>query len=567
MVKPFKDLCFLCEELSKLSKRTSMANLVSNFIKDLDIEELEIASRMIIGEIFPPWSQLEFDISGATIWKIMKELTGITDEEFIDFFNETGDLGSCVKEIFEFKGKVQTKLYQFKPLSITDVNEHLKELASIIGEGSRKRKEKLLKALLERASPIEAKYIVKFIIGERRHGFGEGLMIESISKAFNVPSEIIRRANMFLCDVGKLAALTKKYGSQYLRTINVTLFHPVKPMLAGDAENVLDALKTLGGRAAFEIKPDGARVQIHKKGEKVKIFSRRLTDVTNSLPDIVEMVNRKVKLKEFIIEGEVIVIDENGKPLPFQYVMRRFTRVKGTDKMMEHYPAKLYVFDILYADGRSLINKSYENRRRFLENKIEESIVMPRIVTSNPNKAEIFFKYSIDSGHEGLVAKRLTSTYTPGIRGKHWLKIKENPKTLDLVIVAAEYGYGYRFKWLSDYHLAARDEETGEYLVVGKTFTGLTDKEIIDLTSKLERLAIAKRGRTIIVQPKIVLEIAFSEIQKSPNYRSGYALRFARIKRIRSDKTPEEADTIQKIIRLYEDQFKRKGKFSDLIAE
>ncbi|MCP8310732.1 MAG: ATP-dependent DNA ligase, partial [Candidatus Methylarchaceae archaeon HK01M] len=288
---------------------------------------------------------------------------------------------------------------------------------------------------------------------------------------------------------------------------------------------------------------------------------RRLTDVTESLPEIVEMVKKNLKAKEVIFEGEVIAINSLGHPLPFQHLMRRFKRVHEIEDIIKKIPVKLYVFDILYLNGESLISFQYSKRRQILDENCGEIPLTDQIVSNNLEETEQFLKKSMNSGHEGLVAKRLDSEYMPGIRGKLWLKIKPILEPLDLVIVAAEYGYGRRHEWLSDYYLAARDAETDEFLTVGKTFKGLTDTEIIDMTRRLKELAIKEEHRRVIVIPKIVVQVSYNEVQKSPKYECGMALRFARIESIREDKTTEEVDTIQKVREIYEKQFLKKGRY------
>lgn len=556
----FEELCLLCEELSKISSRISKTDLVASFLNRLSSDEIAPAVRMIIGEVFPAWDQIEFEVSGTTLFKILQNLTEISSSEYLDFFNKSGDVGSCFKAVLEVRRKPVQKLLFEKSLTILEAYRILNEIAKATGIGSRKKKKRLLMSLLSRASPLESKYIVKLIIGERRHGFGEGLMEEAIAKAFNIPSSLIRRANMLISDIGYVAQKAKLSGLPGVKSINVVLFHPIKPMLAENVNDVEDALLEFGGMTAFEIKPDGARVQIHKKDGKVEIYSRRLTNVTRSLPEILETMRSEVSAREVIVEGEVIAVGDDGKPLPFQYVMRRFRRVKGIEEAMTEVPVKLYLFDILYINGSNLIDLPYLERRRRLEGLVSSYMIIDQIVTKEADVAEKFFKSAIENGHEGVVAKDLNSPYTPGVRGRKWLKIKATPETLDLIIVAAEYGYGYRYKWLSDYYLAAIDEETGELLVIGKCFTGLSDEEIKWMTEQLEKIEIMKMGRTIIVQPKIVVEVAFSEIQKSPHYESGFALRFARITRIRTDKSPEEADTIRKVKQIFEEQFERKSK-------
>jgi len=557
----FKALSDLCERLEGISKRNVMVSLVAEFIKSLDEEEVEPAISMILGRPFPKWDQRSLDISWATLSEVIKRLTDADWSIFSKVFRDTGDVGSAVKAMFE-RGRVrrQTLLFE-KPLTILEVRRVLEAIAEAAGEGSRERKERLVEGLLSRASPLEAKYLIKIMIGEMRTGFQEGLMELAVSKAFSIPHEMIRVASMLTGDIGEVATICKKYGREGISKLGFRIFKPIKPMLAQMAGDVAEALREHGGRTAFEYKLDGARIQIHKLGNEVKIFSRRLTDVTGSLPDIVDEVRRKVRAYEAILEGEVIAVGENGHPLPFQHLMRRFRRIYDIDRMVAEIPVRLYLFDLIYIDGESFIDKPYLERRRRLSDIAGGIPLTKQIITDNPREAEAFLKEAINLGHEGLMAKRLDSPYTPGVRGKHWFKIKETLEPLDLVIVAAEYGYGRRHGWLSDYYLAARDEETGEFLVVGKTFKGLTDEEIIEMTRRLKELAITEEGHRVIVKPEIVVEVAYNEIQRSPKYRCGMALRFARITRIRDDKRPDEADTIQKVRRIYEKQFEKKARY------
>ena len=556
----FRVLSELCERLSSTTKRNVKVEMAAEFLKRLDSEEVEPAVSMILGRAFPRWDPRTLDISWATLSNVIKRLTDVDWRRFSKVFRDTGDLGSTVKSIFE-SSKVGRQAVLFeRPLSILEVRRILEAIAEASGQGSRERKDRLVESLLGRATPIEAKYLVKIMIGEMRTGFQEGLMELAVSKAFSTPLEAVQKASMLTGDVGEVASLLREYGEEALSRIGFRLMRPLKPMLAQMAESPDEAIREHGGKTAFEYKLDGARIQIHKVGEEVKIFSRRLTDVTESLPEIVQAVREGVKAHDAVLEGEVIAVGGDGHPLPFQHLMRRFRRVYEVDRMVQEIPVKLYLFDLLYVDGESLIDEPYLKRRNRLSKVVEGIPLTEQLVTGNPTEAEEFLKRAIEMGHEGLMAKRLDSPYKPGVRGKHWFKIKEPLEPLDLVITAAEYGYGRRHGWLSDYYLAARDEETGELLVVGKTFKGLTDQEIIEMTERLKRLAVREEGHRVVVKPRIVVEVAYNEIQKSPKYKCGMALRFARITRIRDDKSPEEADTIQKVRRIYEKQFEKKAK-------
>jgi len=320
-----------------------------------------------------------------------------------------------------------------------------------------------------------------------------------------------------------------------------------------------EVFKQHSGITAFEYKYDGARIQIHQKNEKIRIFSRRLTDVTSSLPDITQIVRDRILGSEFLIEGEVIAIGQGGRPVPFQDLMRRFRRVHEIQSMVMEVPLRLFLFDLIYLNGKMQIDEPYDERWTQLEQLVPSDLLATRLVTSDFDEAQRMMESSITSGHEGLMAKALKSKYTPGVRGKNWFKIKP-VSTLDVVIVAADWGSGRRRGWLSNYHLAVRDDQSGEYLVVGKTFKGLTDAEFSTITERLLRIKTRDKGYTVAVKPSIVVEVAFNEIQRSPHYKSKFALRFARITRFRDDKRAEDADTLQGLEHLYENQFRYKDK-------
>jgi len=557
----FRELADLCEKIESITKRNLITSMVAAFLRRLNEKEVEPAVSMLLGRPFPKWDSRRLDVSWATLSKVIRDLTGVDWKEFSDAFRETGDVGSAARIIFErSRMRRQVTLFE-KPLSILEVRSVFEAIAEASGRGSKERKERLIGSLLGRASPLEVKYLIKVMIGEMRMGLQEGLMEVAVSKAFSIPLERVQRASMFTGDVAEVAAICMKRGLEGILNLNFKLFRPVKLMLAQMVESPEEALKEHGGETAFEYKLDGARIQIHKSGRKVRIFSRRLTDVTRSLPEIVEIIQREVKPKEAIMEGEVIALGRNGNPLPFQHLMRRFRRVYSIERMAENIPVELFLFDLIYVDGESLLDMPYLERRRRLKEAAGGISLTKQLITKDPVEAERFLEEAVDEGHEGLMAKRLTSPYTPGVRGKHWLKIKKTLEPLDLVIIAAEYGTGRRHRWLSDYHLAARDEETGEFLMLGKTFKGLTDREMEEMTRRLKRIALEERGHIVIVKPEIVVEVAYNEIQESPRYRSGMALRFARITRIRDDKSPEEADTIQRVRRIYESQFEKKARF------
>jgi len=563
MQTAFRKLCELCEKLEATTKRLLMIDLVANLLKNLQPDEVEPAVSMILGRPFPKWDQRVLEVSWATLSGLIKRLTNVEWRDFRAAFSQTGDIGSATKTVFEAsKLRRQATLFE-KPLSILEVRRTFETIAEMSGFGSRERKERLVETLLSQASPLEAKYIVKVMVGEMRTGFHEGLMEMAVAKAFDIPLEAVQTASMLTGDIGEIASIARAKGKDTVSKLGFRVFRPIKPMMAQMAEDVSEALKEAGGPMAFEYKLDGARIQIHKSGDEVRVYSRRLTDVTESLPEVVHLVRSQVKKSQAILEGEVIAVGaDRSSPLLFQHLMRRFRRVHEIDEMIKQIPIELQLFDVIYLDGESLVNTPYAERRKRLSEIIGDIKLTKQIITRSPDEAEEFLREALNNGHEGLVAKKLDSPYTLGIRGKRWFKIKHTLESLDLVIVAAEWGYGRRHNWLSDYYLAARDAETGKFMVVGKTFKGLTDKEIIDMTRRLQELTITEEPHRVVVVPKIVVEVAYNEVQKSPKYECGMALRFARITRIRDDKSPEDADTIQRVKEIYEKQYEKKAKFA-----
>jgi len=561
MPTPFHALAELGEKLESTTKRKDMIAWAASFILELETQEIEPAISMLMGRSFPKGDQRVLEVSWTTLNTSIRKITKTDSGGFSGAFGRTGDVGDATRIVFEESKVGRQATLLKKPLTILEVRRTFETIADAKGTGSREKKQRLLETLLGSATPTEAKYLVKVLIGEMRTGFHEGLMELAIAKAFKVPAELVQTASMLTGDIGEVATLAKTTGREGLLKVGFTIFRPVKPMLAQMAGTIDDALAEHGGRTAFEYKMDGARVQIHKAGDTVKIFSRRLTDVTESLPEIIDVVRDEVKADEAILEGEAIAVGKDGKPMLFQHLMRRFRRIRKIERAAEEIPVQLYLFDALYVNNENLIKEPYTKRRERLAQVTDSIPLTPQIVAEDGRTAEEFMEKAIQAGHEGLMAKKLASPYTPGIRGKRWLKIKRILEPLDLVIVAAEYGYGRRHGWLSDYYLAARETETGDLLPVGKTFKGLTDDEIIKMTKRLKKLAIGKEGHKVVVTPKIVVEVAYNEIQKSPKYKCGMALRFTRITRIRDDKEPEEADTIQKIKRVYEQQFRKKARY------
>ena len=432
-------------------------------------------------------------------------------------------------------------------LSIVDVSRTLDSIAAVQGPGSERQKHQLLHSMLAQATPEEQSFLKRLLVGELRQGALEGLMMEALAKASDVNVERICRALMMAGDIRLVARTALGKGEADLSQFGVQLFRPVHPMLAQTAEDVSEALDELG-EAALEYKFDGARVQAHRSGEHVSVFSRRLNDVTTAVPEIVEAV-RALPARELILDGEVLSLTPQGRPQPFQVTARRFGRKLDIERMRVELPLTPFWFDLLYLDGSSLIDEPQARRFAALGELAPSEALVPHLVTGDRRRAEEFLQQAIAQGNEGIMAKALEASYAAGARGQSWLKVKQ-AHTLDLVILAAEWGHGRRRGWLSNLHLGARDTVRSGYAMLGKTFKGLTDEMLAWQTEQLSKMQISTDGYTVYVEPRLVAEVAFNEIQISPHYPSGLALRFARIKRYRLDKSPDEADTLLTVQKL-----------------
>jgi len=443
------------------------------------------------------------------------------------------------------------------PLALADVAEGFGAVAEAGGPGARRLRESRLQELAERASPTERDLLQRIIYGEMRMGLSEGLVLEAIAEAAGVAPTAVRRAALVTGDVTTVATLALVGGAEALSAAQPRVFVPLLPMLAEVADDVGEALIAHGGASTLEYKYDGARIQLHGDGERVVIWSRRLSDVTQSLPDIVEIARRDLGAPPFVLDGEVVALDAAGRPLPFQELMRRFRRTRGVEAAAGALPLTLHLFDCLMAEGRSLLDEPYARRWEALERVTGGRWLAERALITSTAEAEAFMARTIAAGHEGIMAKDPRSLYEPGGRGKRWLKLK-TALSVDCVIVAADRGSGRRVGWLSNYHLAVRDG--AGWAEVGKTFKGLTDREFAEMTERLQALASSDDGYTVRVRPEVVVEVEYNEIQKSPTYPSGMALRFARIARLREDKGPAEATTLEELRHLYERQFATKGR-------
>jgi DNA ligase 1 len=434
-------------------------------------------------------------------------------------------------------------------LSIVEVDAHLAALAAIGGAGSTARRAQRLRELFALLTEAEQSLLLQLLIGELRQGALQGVMLEAIAAAARVSLPQVRRAAMYARDLGAVAHAALLGGAAALSQFQLELFMPVAPMLAQTAPDVATALRELGGEAAFEWKMDGARIQVHKHASEVRIYTRGLNDVTAALPEIVEFA-RTLPAQALIIDGEAIAVDATGRPHPFQITMRRVGRRLDVEAMRSGLPLKAFFFDCLRIEERSIAERPTRERIEALAGAVPAEAQMPRLVTGAETVAREFYDAALAAGHEGLMAKSLEAAYEAGNRGASWLKIKR-AHTLDLVVLAAEWGHGRRSGTLSNLHLGALDPASGQYVMLGKTFKGLTDAMLEWQTGEfLARETHRDRG-TVYLKPELVVEVAFSDLQASNRYLGGLALRLARVKRYRTDKRASEADTMDAVRRIY----------------
>jgi DNA ligase-1 len=546
------------------------AGIIAELLAKTPSDKLSKVVLLIKGTVFPTYSPYELGIASQMMIKAIQKATGFKLEEIEKKFKKTGDLGLVAEECI--KSRRQAVLFKRK-LDVDLVFSNLQKLALMTGEGSQEKKLSLIAELLVSAKPKEARYITRTVLGELRIGVAEGIIKDAIVNAFllkkgmskeekNRMAEIVDYSWNILSDFGEVAKIAKEKGAEGLENSKVQLGKPVQVMLGLAAENIEQVIKEFG-KIAAEYKYDGMRAEIMKKDDKIWIFTRRLDDVTKQFPDLVEQCKAALKPKECIVEGEVLGIDKKtNTPLPFQALSQRIHRKYDIEKMVKEIPIQTYLFDVVYLEGKTLFDKPFHERRKILE-KIAKPIpkkfeLAKQLVTGNVKEAEKFYKEALAAKQEGIFFKVLDSKYVFGRHVNGWYKIKPIMETLDLVVVCATWGEGSRARWLTSFELACRDPDTGNFLSCGMMSTGLTEEEYQMMTETLKPLIIEEKGRTVKVKPKIVIETGYQEIQKSPTYDSGFALRFPRMVRIRYDKNPEEADEIHRVEELFKSQG-RKG--------
>ncbi|MGL6298378.1 MAG: ATP-dependent DNA ligase [Methanobacteriaceae archaeon] len=574
------ELVNVYEALSATTKRLEKTEILSNFLKELDDEILPKIALMILGSVFPSWSSEEQGVSEKLLIKAIASVIGVSAIDVENTIREEGDIGEAAEKLYSKRS--QTTFFA-KDLSVELVYNNLRKLATISGNKSQSRKISVLLELLSSAKAKEAKYICRTVIEELRIGVGEGVIRDGLSQAFDIDKAVTERAYMLTNDLAVVAKVAKEEGGEGLSKLSLEVGRPVKPMLSQLSENIENSIAEMGN-AYCETKYDGIRVQIHRNGNKISIFTRRLENITHAVPEIVEYINDAVpEDSKFIAEGEIIVT-RDGKPISFQYILQRVRRKYNIEKAMEDVPLKLYLFDLLYLE-KPLIDEPLRVRRGELEGLIKTSpnhIELSELVKVNSETADIaqnLFNDSIAGGHEGIMIKNPESEYIPGIRGKKMLKYKAEPETLDLVVVGGTYGNGKRAHWIGSYLLAIRDDgDSGNNInnnnnngtvnnnsnnnninnrnnnnlkTLAYAATGLDDDTLERLSKLMEKYKITEKGTQITVEPKIFLEIAYSEIVKSPEYEAGYSLRFPVVKRIRDDIGLNDIDTLERLESMF----------------
>jgi DNA ligase-1 len=493
------------QEVAATAARSAKIKAIASFLAALDADELEVGVLFLAGET----RQGRIGIGYATLRASVSSTASVPS------------------------------------LTLLDVDRALDALAHISGTGANARRAEALRELFGRATEGEQSFLLRLMVGELRQGALAGVMVDAIATAAKAPLADVRRAAMYESNLGIVARVARTAGSAGLQRFQLQMMFPIAPMLAQTAEGVDEALASFAGDVAFEWKMDGARIQVHKDGENVRIFTRSLNDVTAALPEIVARA-QALPAVQLVLDGEAIALNENGRPHPFQVTMRRFGRKLDIEKLRETLPMQAFYFDCLRLNERSLAERPAHERFAALSEVLPPSQTIPRLVTRSLDEARAFYEAALASGHEGVMAKALDAPYEAGNRGASWLKIKRI-HTLDLVVLAAEWGHGRRTGKLSNLHLGALDRASGRYVMLGKTFKGLTDAMLEWQTAEFLKHESHRDAGTVYLRPQIVVEIAFSDLQTSPRYPGGLALRLARVKRFRTDKRVEEADDMEAV--------------------
>ena len=563
-----------CEKIRSTTKKNEKIDIISKYIANLDETSLSIAVLSLSGRVFPIGSTMTLNIGFTTIMESLSEIAmlGIKDIQTIHL--KHGDIGA-IAEYAVSKKYIISLFNQQEKVSLSYLYHQFKKIASISGSGSNKTKKNILKGLLIVCSPLESKYLIKIITGEMRIGSVEGLVEIALSHSFNRELKYIREAMLISGDISQVAVLAKK---NTLHNVIMKPFVPVSFMLADVMFSAEEIINYYNKPLICEYKYDGIRLQMHKFDNEVRLFSRNLVDITYAFPELVKAAIKSIIITsdtrlhnnvDFILDGELIAF-KNDKPLHFQELQKRLRRKNVTHDIQTEIPVYYIVYDIMYFKNNQVLKNSLLDRKNILSTiSFKEPIINSSYkISDSIDQVIAIFNESKDIGHEGLVVKDPLSQYHPGKRGRYWMKLKKELDTIDAVIVIAEYGHGKRAGVLSDYTFAVIDEDkkdndnltTNNYLdnirlkTIGKAYSGLTDKEIDEMTERLRGIIVEDKGNRILVKPEIVLEVAFDTIQKSERHDSGFALRFPRIKNIRIDKNLKDIDTLEKVRQIYQNQ-------------
>ena len=545
----YENLVNVYEKLNNTTKRLEKTEILSNFLKTVDSELLPPVTLMCLGKVFPSWSEEEQGIGDKLVMKAVADVAGVSVDEVEDKVRDEGDIGAASEVLV--KNKKQMTFFS-QPLTIEFVYNNLRKLTKISGNRSTSRKISIILELLSSASAVESKYICRTIVEQLRIGVGEGIIRDGIAGAFGIDKDVVERAAMLTNDLGLVAKVAKDEGAEGLQKLNLRAGRPVKLMLAQLSEGIDISINEMG-LALCETKYDGIRCQIHKHNGEVTLFTRRFENITKAIPEIVEAIETAFPDSDFIVEGEIIAT-RNGEPLSFQHILRRVRRKYNIKETMENIPVELYLYDLLYYK-EPLIDNPIKTRRETLESIVNttDMIHLSKLVLCGPENiddAKELFEESIKGGHEGIMIKNAYEPYIPGIRGKKMLKYKAEPENLDVVVVGGTKGIGKRGEFIGSYLIALQDEDEN-LKPIAQVGTGLSDEQLENLTEKMEEYKISQKGTKITVEPKIIFEVAYSEIVKSPEYEGGYSLRFPVVKRIREDKGLKDIDTIERLESLY----------------
>ena len=565
----YATLADVYEKLESISGKLEKTHIISKLLIETSEELLPKVVLLIDGRVFPSWSEEELGVANQLMIKAIAKSYGIPVDVVIKNFKKFGDLGKAAEELAAKRKQV---ILGKKELTVEKVFENLQLIAKQVGGGSQDRKLNLITELLAHSSHKEAKYIVRAILSELRIGVAEGILRDAIAEAFKVSPEDVENAWFLNPDYGEIAKITKEKGKAGLEKVKIELGKPIMVLLAEKAPSLEDALSSFD-KVALEYKYDGARFLIHKNEEKILIFTRRLENVTKAFPDVVEVCKKSLNAKNCIVDGEAVAMNsETKRPMPFQALSQRIKRKYEIQESIEEIPVQLNLFDIVYLNGETLFDQPLEKRRKVLSGIVKEIPgkiqLAKQLVTKDLKKANEFYNEALKAGHEGLIVKNLEANYQPGRRVTGgWLKVKPVMESLDLIITGATWGTGKRTGRLGSYILSCRDPDTGKFLECGMLGTGVKEKKtnpedftLLEMTKLLKPYVDFEKGNEVKIKPKVVIEVAYEEIQKSPTYSSGWALRFPRFLRVRWDKSAEEADDLERINKLYEMQ---KGKKID----